>query len=148
MIMRRLAMLLCALFAISLSAMAADYAKPTRQETFGDVTVYYNAFASSMLQPDVAATAGLTRSKGVSLLNITVLKGAKPIPSVVTGTYQDLTGRPKPLTFKQVVDKGSLSYIAQLPVEQADTYTFNIAVKAGNEDTHSFSFNQEIYPGQ
>ena len=144
--MRRLAiMLMCAL---SLSAFAADYAKPNRQETFGDVTVYYNAFASSTLSQEVAAASGLTRSKQLSVLNITVLKGSKPVLSVVSGTYKDLTGRPQPLTFKQVTDKEWVSYIAQFPVKQAETYTFNIDVKAGSEDPHSFSFNQEIYPGE
>ena len=144
--MRRLAiMLMCAL---SLSAFAADYAKPNRQETFGDVTVYYNAFASSTLSQEVASASGLTRSKQLSVLNITVLKAGKPAPSVVTGTYKDLTGRAQPLTFKQVTDKGWVSYIAQFPVKQAETYTFNIDVKAGSEDKHSFSFNQEIYPGE
>ncbi|WP_122663964.1 DUF4426 domain-containing protein [Pseudomonas viridiflava] len=144
--MRRLAiMLMCAL---SLSAVAADYAKPNRQETFGDVTVYYNAFASSTLSQEVAAASSLTRSKQLSVLNITVLKAGKPLPSSVNGTYKDLSGRPKPLTFKQVTDKGWISYIAQFPVKQAETYTFNIDVRAGNEESHSFSFNQDIYPGE
>lgn len=144
--MRRLAiMLMCAL---SLSATAADYAKPNRQETFGDVTVYYNAFASTSLSADVANASDLIRSKELNVLNITVLRAGKPLPSSVSGTYKDLTGRPKPLTFKHVTDKGWTSYIAQFPVKQADTYTFHIDVKAGNENNHSFSFNQEIYPGE
>lgn len=144
--MRRVAIIL--MCALSLSAVAADYAKPNRQETFGDVTVYYNAFASSTLSQEVAAASDLTRSKQLSVLNITVLKAGKPLPSSVNGTYKDLTGRPQPLTFKQVTDKGWVSYIAQFPVKRAETYTFNIDVKAGNEDSHSFSFNQEIYPGE
>lgn len=144
--MRRLAIIL--MCALSLSAVAVDYAKPNRQETFGDVTVYYNAFASSTLSREVAAASDLIRSKELSVLNITVLKAGKPTPSTVTGTYQDLTGRPQPLTFKQVTDKGWLSYIAQFPVKQAETYTFNIDVKAGNEANHSLSFNQELYPGE
>lgn len=144
--MHRLAiMLMCAL---SLSAFAADYARPNRQETFGDVTVHYNAFASTTLSADVAKASGLIRSKQLNVMNITVLKAGKPAPSVVTGTYKDLTGRAEPLTFKQVTDKGWISYIAQFPLEQAGTYTFNIDVKAGNQDKHSFSFNQELYPGE
>jgi len=147
--MRRLAALLCVLcLNLSLPVLAADYAKPSRQETFGDVTVYYNAFASSILQPDIAREAGLIRSKSLGALNITVLKAGKPAPSNVTGTYQDLTGRSKPLSFIQVNDKGSVSYIAQFAVEQADTYTFNISVKAGSDDAKSFSFDQQIYPGE
>jgi hypothetical protein len=143
--MRRLAILL--LCAFSLSAFAADHTPPTREESFGDVTVYYNAFASSMLQPAVAKAAGLTRSKGLNLLNVTVLKNGKPLPANVSGSYKALAGTSNPLAFRQVADHGSISYIAEVPVNQADTYTFNISVKAGSDDSHSFSYDQQLYPG-
>ena len=143
--MRRLAILL--LCTLSLSAVAADHTPPTREESFGDVTVYYNAFASGMLQPAVAKAAGLTQSKTLSLLNVTVLKNGKPLAANVSGNYKALSGAGKPLAFKQVADHGSISYIAEIPVAQADTYTFNISVKAGSDDSHSFSYDQQLYPG-
>ena len=88
--MRRLALFLISL-CLALPVLAADAAKPERKEVFGDVTVHYSAFTSSMLQPDVAAATGLTRSKNQGVLNIAVIKAGKPAPAVVSGTVQDLS---------------------------------------------------------
>jgi hypothetical protein len=38
--------------------MAADAIKGERKEVFGDVTVHYNTFNSTFLQPDIAKAAG------------------------------------------------------------------------------------------
>ena len=48
-----------------------------RKQTFGELDVHYSVFNSSFLQPDVAAAAGLTRSKTVGVLNIAALKDGK-----------------------------------------------------------------------
>lgn len=60
--MGRLALLLFTA-CLSVTAMAADVIKSERQETFGDVTVHYNTFNSTYLQPDIAKAAELIRSK-------------------------------------------------------------------------------------
>ena len=69
--MRRL-MLSLLIASLSLPAMAADAIKGNRQEQFGDITVYYNTFNSTVLQPDIARNAELIRSKeqGLSLIHI------------------------------------------------------------------------------
>ncbi|WP_341522278.1 DUF4426 domain-containing protein [Pseudomonas sp. G.S.17] len=144
--MRRLAVFLCTL-CLALPLMAADNAKPERKEQFGELTVHYNAFASSVLQPAIAEGEGLIRSKAQGVLTIAVLKSGKATPANVTGNVKDLTGREKTLTFKQ--SKDAVYYIAQFAVDPnaSAIYTFTVNVKAGNEDAHSFSFNQEIYSG-
>jgi hypothetical protein len=149
MIMRRLAVFLCTL-CLALPLMAADYAKPERKEQFGELTVHYNAFASTFLQPEIAKATELIRSKNQGLLNITVVKAGKTIPANVTGKVKDLTGRENNLSFTQINDKSAVYYIAQFAVDSnaSAIYTFTINVKAGNEDAHSFSFNQEIYTGE
>ncbi|HEX8596513.1 MAG TPA: DUF4426 domain-containing protein [Pseudomonas sp.] len=146
--MRRLAVFLCTL-CLALPLMAADSAKPERKEQFGDLTVHYNAFASSVLQPGIAQATGLIRSKNLGVLNIAAVKAGKTLPANVTGGVKDLTGREKILTFKQINDAGAVYYIAQFPVDPntSATYTFTVNVKAGGDDAHSFSFNQEIYSG-
>jgi hypothetical protein len=147
--MRRLTALLCTLFALVLTApaMAVDNARPERQEQFGDLIVHYNAFASSILQPSIAQEAGVVRSKSQGVLNIAAIKDGKTVPVNVTGSVQDLTGRAKPLTFKQSTIGGSVNYLAQFPVDPDTSaiYTFTINVKAGDGDAHAFSFNQEIF---
>ncbi|MCE0913230.1 DUF4426 domain-containing protein [Pseudomonas sp. NMI760_13] len=144
--MRRLALFLISL-CLALPVMAADAARPERKEVFGDVTVHYSAFTSSMLQPDIAAATGLTRSKNQGVLNIAVLKAEKPATAVVSGTVKDLTGRSNPLSFKQITDQGAVYYIAQFKIDQAETVTFDINVETGGV-SHKLSFNQEVFPGE
>jgi hypothetical protein len=149
--MRRLALFLCALLlsnvGLALPALAADYAKPDRKEVFGDTTVHYSAFTSSYLTPEVAAAAGLTRSKNQGVMNIAVIKGDKPVVANITGSAKDLTSRNIDLKFKQITEQGAVYYIAQFPIEQQETLTFTINVQAGG-DTNSFSFDQELFPGE
>jgi len=144
--MRRLALFLISL-CLALPVLAADAAKPERKEVFGDVTVHYSAFTSSMLQPDIAAATGLTRSKNQGVLNVAVLKASKPAMAVVSGTVKDLTGRSSPLSFKHITDQGSVYYIPQFKIEQAETLTFDLNVETGGV-SHTLSFNQEVFPGE
>ena len=49
-----------------------------RKHSVGEYDVHYIAFNSGFLQPDIAAAAGLVRSKTQGVLNISVLKSGKP----------------------------------------------------------------------
>lgn len=144
--MRRLALFLISL-CLALPVLAADAARPERKEVFGDVTVHYSAFTSSMLTPEVAARTGLVRSKNQGVLNIVVIKADKPAMAVVSGTVKDLTGRSNPLSFKPITEQGAIYYIAQFKIEQPETVTFDINVETGGI-SHSLSFNQEVFPGE
>jgi len=132
---------------LSVTAMAADAIKSERKEVFGDVTVHYNTFNSTYLQPDIAKSAELIRSKTQGVINVAVLKANKPVIAQVSGTVKDLTSNSIPLKFKQITEQGAIYYIAQFPVEQQETRTFTINVQTGG-DTNSFSFNQELFPGE
>jgi hypothetical protein len=144
--MRRLALFLISL-CLALPVLATDAARPERKAVFGDVTVHYSAFTSSMLQPDIAATTGLTRSKNQGVLNIAVLKAGKPGVAVVSGIVKDLTGRSSPLSFRQITEPGSVYYVAQFKIEQAQTLIFDLNVETGGV-SHKLSFNQEVFPGE
>ncbi|MGE7959678.1 DUF4426 domain-containing protein [Pseudomonas sp. NPDC089530] len=129
------------------SALAAEPIKGERQEVFGDVTVHYNTFNSTFLQPDIAKAAELIRSKNQGVINISVLKAGKPQVAQVTGTIKDLTSQSVPLKFKQVTEQGAIYYIAQYPVEQQETRTFDIKVQTG-DTVNTINFNQELFPGE
>ena len=144
--MARLALLLLTAF-LSASAMAADVIKSERQETFGDVTVHYNTFNSTYLQPDIAKAAELIRSKNQGVINVSVIKDGKPLVSNVSGTVKDLTSQSVPLKFKQVTEQGAVYYIAQYPVDQQEVRTFEIKVQTGDK-INTINFNQELFPGE
>ena len=140
-----------ALFALtaclSVSAMAADVIKGERQETFGDVTVHYNTFNSTFIQPDIAKAAELIRSKNQGVINVSVIKAGQPMVASVTGTVKDLTSKTVPLNFKQVTEQGAIYYLAQYPVDQQEVRTFEIKVQAGDK-INTINFNQELFPGE
>ncbi len=144
--MRRIALFLFSL-CLAIPTMAADPAKAERQEKFGDTTVHYSTFASTFLQPDIAKAAELVRSNNQGVLNIAVLKEGKPRTAAVSGSVKDLTGRSQDLKFKQVTEQGAVYYLAQYKVDQQETYTFTVNVQADGK-SNSFSFNQEVFPGE
>jgi len=143
--LRSVVFLMAACFGIT--AMAADAIKGERQEVFGDLTVHYNTFNSTYLTPKVAQDVELKRSKTEGVINIAVLKADKPVVAQVSGNVKDLTGQNFKLMFKQITEQGAIYYIAQYPVPQQENHTFDITVTIGG-DTHNFSFNQELYPGE
>ncbi|MBC3776027.1 DUF4426 domain-containing protein [Pseudomonas sp. SWRI99] len=144
--MSRLALLLLTA-CLSAGAIAADVIKGERKETFGDVTVHYNTFNSTFLQPDIAKAAELIRSKNQGVINVSVMKHGKPLIASVTGTVKDLTSQSVPLSFRQVTEQGAIYYIAQYPVPQQETRTFEIKVQNGDK-IHTIHFNQELFPGE
>ena len=144
--MGRLALLLLTA-CLSASALAADVIKGERKETFGDVTVHYNTFNSTFLTPDIAKAAELVRSKNQGVINVSVIKDGKPLIANVTGTVKDLTSQSVTLNFRQVTEQGAIYYIAQYPVEQQETRTFEIKVQTGDK-INTINFNQELFPGQ
>ncbi|BBP62105.1 DUF4426 domain-containing protein [Pseudomonas sp. St316] len=144
--MKRLALFLITA-CLSVGAMAADVIKAERKEVFGDVTVHYNTFNSTFLTPDIAKAAELIRSKQQGVINISVLKDGKPLMAQVSGTVKDLTSQSVPLQFKQVTEQGAIYYIAQYPVPQQETRTFEIKVQTGDK-INTINFNQELFPGQ
>ncbi|EJM02778.1 MULTISPECIES: DUF4426 domain-containing protein [unclassified Pseudomonas] len=144
--MGRLALLLLTA-CLSASAMAADVIKGERKETFGDVTVHYNTFNSTFLTPDIAKAAELVRSKNQGVINVSVIKDGKPLVANVTGTVKDLTSQSVPLNFRQITEQGAIYYIAQYPVEQQETRTFEIKVQNGDK-INTINFNQELFPGE
>ncbi|UST89945.1 MULTISPECIES: DUF4426 domain-containing protein [Pseudomonas] len=144
--MSRLALLLFTA-CLSASTMAADVIKGERKETFGDITVHYNTFNSTFLQPDIAKAAELIRSKNQGVINVSVVKDGKPVIASVTGTIKDLTSNSVALKFRQITEQGAIYYIAQYPVPQQETRTFEIKVQNGDK-INTINFNQELFPGE
>lgn len=127
-------------------AIAADASAVQRQQTFGDTTVYYNAFPSTFLTPEIANQFEISRSKTNGVLNITLNKNAKNIPANVQGTVQSGDAKPAPLTFRQVGTGGEINYLAQFPLAGPQTFTFKVDVKAGGATSETIQFSQMVAP--
>ena len=139
--MPRLASLLLCLL-VALPALAE------RKQTFGELDVHYSVFNSSFLQPDIAAAAGLTRSKTGGVLNVAVLKAGKGLPAKVSGQIKNLLGQTSTLSFKQVLESGAVYYLAEFQLREREILTFSLSVQVGDSAPHSFTFNQEVFPDE
>ena len=143
--MGRIGLLLLSM-CLGAQAMAADVNSAQRQQTFGDMTVYYNAFPSTCLTADIAKQVEVSRSKNNAVLNITVNKAGKNIPANVQGTVKTGDEKPKRLSFRQTGKGGEINYLAQFPVKGPQTFTFKVDVKAGGAGAETIEFTQMVAP--
>ena len=119
-----------------------------RKQSFGELDVHYSAFNSGFLQPDIAAAAGLSRSKSQGVVNVAVLKAGQPTAASVSGEVKNLLGQVHALKFKQVSEGKAIYYLAQFPFDQQEMLNFTLNVQAGGDTAHSFSFDQEFFPDE
>ena len=132
-----------------LTLMLALPAVAERKHSVGEHDVHYSAFNSSFLQPDIAAAAGLVRSKSQGVVNVSVLKAGKPVAAQVSGSVKNLLGQDYPLTFKQLKEGDeAIYYFAQFPFESREVLRFNLNVRPSGAAPIDFDFTQEFFPDE
>ncbi|MCQ4256832.1 DUF4426 domain-containing protein [Stutzerimonas stutzeri] len=120
-----------------------------RKHSVGEYDVHYIAFNSGFLQPDIAAAAGLVRSKTQGVVNISVLKAGKPVAAQVSGVVKNLLGQDYPLTFKQLKEGDeAIYYLAQFPFDSRETLRFSLNVQPTGAAPIHFDFSQEFFPDE
>ncbi len=117
-----------------------------RKQSHGEYDVHYSAFPSGFLQPDIAAAYQLVRSKTQGVVNISVLKGGKPVPAQVSGTVKNLLGQDQPLAFRQVREGNAIYSLAQFPIDGEETLRFSINVQPAEGGSINLQFNQQVVP--
>lgn len=116
----------------------------------GDITVHYNALATSTLAPDVARRYGITRSTSRALLNIAVRQGVpgndKAVPATVTATARNLSGQQQNLRMREVREGEAVYYLGEARIEGNETLGFTIEVTpTGGGKAIRASFRQEFF---
>ncbi|POH82018.1 DUF4426 domain-containing protein [Stutzerimonas stutzeri] len=130
-----------------LAALLTLPAVTERKHSVGGYDIHYIAFNSGFLQPDIAAAAGLTRSKTQGVLNVSVLKDGKPVAAQVSGQVKNLLGQDRSLSFKQLKEgEEALYYLAQYPFDSQETLRFSLTVQPTGAQPISFEFTQEVFP--
>ena len=134
---------LLGLMLLSLNAIAGP--EPTR---FGDLVVYHNVFNSSMLQPDIAANAGLMRGPTHGVLNVAVQRpDGSAVDAVLKGEVRSLIGQPVALDFKRIQEGDAIYFVANYSATQRGVLLFKVDIQAEEGAmVHSLSFQQEFFP--
>ena len=142
--MKIIAAPLLALLVLAAGAIAQDRSV----EQFGDHKVYYSAFNSSFITPEVADVYSITRGKDKGLVNIAVVPGEQPggTTALVTGVVNDLLQRQQVLEFREVREGDAVYYLAPFEFEHEDPLTFKVTVRpADSSREHSFTFQRTFY---
>ncbi len=117
----------------------------------GAYAVQYSAVNSMEIPAAVARDNGITRDGNTVVIMITLQKPTRDtplqaIPADVTGTARTLMGDRTALTFRRVQSVGSVYSLASLPIENEQTLTFDLNVKATDgRVTVPVTFNQTFY---
>ena len=120
-----------------------------QSETFGDVTIRYSAISTDQLLADVASRYGIQRSARNGLVNIAIEQrsgSSEPelVAAAVSGSVAELTGRPKPIRFRETRDEGAIDYLGEFAIDGAGTYVFTISVTpSGRAQPYTVRFNRD-----
>ena len=115
----------------------------------GNYKIFYTAFNSSFIEPNIAVINNIVRGKGKGLVNISVMEDlAIGVPSIITGRVFNMLQQGQSLEFVAVKEQQSLYYLAPFEFEDADYLTFKITVKPNDGCRgydYDFKFQKKMY---
>ena len=144
------ALLLTVLTLLSSLSFAVD--RGEQKQVFGDYEVHYIGLNTTFLSPEVARAYGITRSRALGYMSISILKKgqagelAKPITGSVEGQLRNLIGQSKTLEFKEIKESNAVYYITTFRFDDEDMYNINLQVTPqGQSRTFDVKFSQRFY---
>jgi len=139
-------LLLATLFSLTMPLTA----QAEQPRNFGDYTVHYTAFTTDNLTPSVARAYNIPRSKKRALLNVSVLKktandSSRPTRASIKGTTTSPGQQLRELSLREISEKGTIYYIAETPVVDAETLKYSLEIIPEGETTaYRFSFQEQF----
>ncbi len=131
--------------------LGASAAQADQFVAYGDYEVHYNAFNSTFVEPQVAQSYGLTRSKTLALINVSVLQRASdgsktPVSAIVKGSASNLLGQSSDISFRKIEESDALYYIGGLPFSNDQLMRIALDVQPDpNQPAYSIQFEQTFY---
>lgn len=119
--------------------------------TAGDYQIYYNTSTAATLDPEIAKTHGIQRSKLNGLLNVTVLKSAadgqrENVPARVETAVRTGEGPTSPIAMREIRVGDGVSYLGQFPIQDEQIIDFAIQVKPpGAEQMTTIELREQFF---
>ena len=139
-------------YLIVLSMLLASMAisEPVKQSHYkqhGDTKIFYSAFDSSFIAPEVAAAYDFVRGKDKGLVNIAVVKTlGQGEPAKISGQVLNIFQQSQQLEFIPIKEQNSTYYLAPFEFENEDHLTFKITVDSqSKQGPYSFKFQKKMY---
>lgn len=115
-------------------------------QSFGDYRVHYSAFNSSFLQPEVAQSYGLVRSRNRGVLMVTLQRGEQAVPARVRALAEDIVGRTQVIELREVRAGEAVYYVGDFAIIDGETLRFTVDVfPTQSPETLSLHFRQQLF---
>jgi hypothetical protein len=117
----------------------------------GDYKIFYSAFNSSFIAPDIAVANNIVRGKDKGLVNIALVKElGVGVSGTVTGTVSNIMQQTQILEFVAVREQNTVYYLAPFEFDNEDFLTFKIQVLPPSGDgprlyPYDFKFQKKMY---
>lgn len=113
----------------------------------GDNKIFFSAFNSTFIDPDVAVANQIVRGKDKGLVNIAVvLDSGTGKPAVITGNVYNIFQMSQALEFVEIREQGAVYYLAPFEFENEDFLTFKISVRSDpNKPAYKLKFQKKMY---
>lgn len=144
--MRLPAVIRCALFVL---AFFPGLLLAQQSETFGPFELHYSVVNTTFLQPEIAASYGITRGKKRAILNLAIREnladGSTASAMVLQGRTWDLI-QSQSLEFKEIREGESIYYIAEFAFINEEWRFFEVNFRpTGADQTYTFKFKHQLY---
>ncbi|GHD40332.1 protein of unknown function [Marinobacter persicus] len=134
----------CSLLLASLPAAAGE-------KDFGDYQVHWSVFPSTFLSPEVAQANDLTRSRGIGIVNISIMKEdengqPQPVNGQVEGKVSNDIQQVKFLAFRRIQEGDAVYFIAQYQYSSGELMTFNVEARPrGQNEAMPLRFTHTLF---
>jgi len=116
-------------------------------KTFDDYEVHYNAIPTGSLNPAVAESYGIVRSRAKALVMITVLQDGQPVSASVEIGVRDDREDLRDIPAQRVREDDWVSYIGTFEYEPDESLNFELMVNPHREGgPYTVRFRQAV-PG-
>ena len=116
----------------------------------GEYVLHWSAVPTTMLTPEVAKQAGITRSANRALVNIAVRRGPDGADVAVAATVRiavtNLAGQREVLDVREHREGDAIYYLAQARTAGEDTLTFEVEALPQGARPLRTTFRQQFFP--
>lgn len=122
-----------------------------QSEMFGPYELHYSLVNTTFLEPRVAATYGITRSKKRAILNLAVREqqpggGDEARTMQLKGRTWDLIQNGHELEFQEIREGPAIYYIAEFKFLNEEWRHFEVHFRPeGADQTYTFKLKQQLY---
>ena len=115
-------------------------------QKFGKWEVHYVLVPTTFIKPAIAEQYGITRSRDLAMLNVSVLdETQQPTPVTISGHATNLLGQQQTLAFANVLEGSAVYYLATVKHTHQEVLRFEVRITPPGDTEKTLRFQQKVY---